>query len=293
MPGLETATTLRRVSVVLIPLLTAILAAGPPATVVTTGDSLTLGYSLWLQDSFYEVVTSVQVGQAACGGTNSLKYTGQSPDACSGDYRDFAADVLQQDPDVIVFMLGTNDAIQSVPDPNMITRYRQNIAAVFEVFGTAVNSAGRRPIVVVAAPIPIPGHPAADVLLRDTFNPWLARQAGDRGFAHLDLHAGIQQLPHWQIYYNDGVHLWALGGTGYQWMAETVRDRVLAALAGDPCRCRGDLTGDEEVTTEDLQVLLGALGVNDAGDLNYDGRSDLHDLLELQAAFGGVCPSCP
>ena len=51
-----------------------------------------------------------------------------------------------------------------------------------------------------------------------------------------------------KIYYNDGIHLWGLGGVGYQWMADEVRDNVLAVS--------GLLTDKlADVSTEDLKRL--------------------------------------
>ena len=49
--------------------------------------------------------------------------------------------------------------------------------------------------------------------------------------------------------------------------------------------CEGDLTGDGQVSIEDMLVVLGTWGTP-AGDVNADGTTDILDLLTLFAAWG-------
>ncbi len=53
--------------------------------------------------------------------------------------------------------------------------------------------------------------------------------------------------------------------------------------------CPGDLTGDNEVNSQDLNVLLAAFGSTPDGDLDSDGDTDSTDLNLLLAAFGDSC----
>ena len=129
--------------VVVLTLLGICIAQGSSAFVVgATGDSLTNGYFGRVNpgiDTWYEV---------ASGGTRARRYVGLAPDPYQNDeYHDFRDDVLSLSPDVIVFMLGTNDAVQ--PDPWFDDEYVLHITGVLEDFA---NSGAR---VILATPIPI------------------------------------------------------------------------------------------------------------------------------------------
>lgn len=56
-----------------------------------------------------------------------------------------------------------------------------------------------------------------------------------------------------------------------------------------PLPCPGDLDGNGQVDADDLGLLLGAFGNNDAGDLNDDGITNADDLGLLLSAFGIPC----
>ena len=74
-------------------------------------------------------------------------------------------------------------------------------------------------------------------------------------------------------------------------------DRMWATLTNlrpellEYASCPGDVTGDEWVDLDDLQLLLFNFGVADApaGDANGDGEVDLDDLQLLLFNFGTVC----
>lgn len=53
--------------------------------------------------------------------------------------------------------------------------------------------------------------------------------------------------------------------------------------------CEGDLTGDGQVDSADLNVVLVAFGQTDGGDVDGDGDTDSTDLNLLLAAFGDPC----
>ena len=57
----------------------------------------------------------------------------------------------------------------------------------------------------------------------------------------------------------------------------------------------GDLNGDNQVTLEDLTILLSNFGLQQGaeyidGDLDVDGEIDLSDLSLMLAHFGEICP---
>ena len=55
---------------------------------------------------------------------------------------------------------------------------------------------------------------------------------------------------------------------------------------GEPCL--GDLDGTGVVDIEDLLIIMGAWGTDDA-DVNGDGTPDINDLLMLMGSWG-ACP---
>lgn len=54
--------------------------------------------------------------------------------------------------------------------------------------------------------------------------------------------------------------------------------------------CPGDLNGDNEVNSSDLNILLAAFATTSAGDIDGDGDTDSGDLNLLLAAFANDCP---
>ncbi len=290
--------------------------AQTPLVVVSTGDSITNGYGTWRlglalgdEDLIYTRQT------AATHGLLSSQYVGLEAHPANGGLRDYAADVLASEPDVIVFMLGTNDAAAGVDTAT----YQANITTVFDAFSTSVYPDGRAPIVVVNTLVPIikNGYEAANAKIAEQINPWLIAQAGQYGFTLVDVGAEIQSLPNWQNLYNDGIHLWANNAQGYYWMAERVAAQV-ATLTTDPSH-NGDLNGNGRIDPGDVDLMTGQLGVPLAlshprfnlvpdgvvdeadkaalihdfmhtkfGDVNLDGSVSLLDLDTLALNLGGV-----
>lgn len=217
--------------------------------VAATGDSQTNGYAPRLSAALDQIGTGNSVTKIASGGATAAVYTGQTVDlnASPPQAHNFAQEALASDPDVIVFMLGTNDALRDGVDA-----YKTSIAQVFDEFSAARNSRGRRPAVVIATEVPILDKPddaryaAAEALMVNDLNPWLRSEALKHGFTFLNLHRLIQREPDWQSWYSDDavnpgyVHLWAtVDGQrpGYTWMANTIAlgiNRALAEAAAVP-----------------------------------------------------------
>ena len=201
--------------------------------VVTTGDSHTNAYSNRLQAVFNSLGDNAVVSKVASGGCHAERYAGHEIDPTTGTIRDYAAEVLALDPDVIVFMLGTNDAFKHVADPAWFGVYVSDVEDVFFTFKHARNRSGNRPIVLVLTPTPVLDNVPVDTAISDLFAPWLVFAAAENGFILLDTNALIQTQPDWQAFYAaDGIHLWGLdlGADGYWWLAGVVRDTVMANL---------------------------------------------------------------
>lgn len=216
-----------------------------PLRVVATGDSQTKNYSPRLAAALAARGITADVSAVASGGATSATYTGQiaDPHASPPVAHDFVADALASDPDIVLFMLGVNDAFQ-----NRFDQFTADISSVFDRLATATNSRGRRPKVIVATNIPVLDNPtdakyaAADALLDSQFNPWLKSQALEHGFALLDLNRRIQNQTGYQNWYSDDgatpghVHLWGTdrAGAGYNWMADQFARAIRADMATVP-----------------------------------------------------------
>ncbi len=205
--------------------------------VVAIGDSITTGYSpTRLQNKFNGSGFDANVFTVASGGCDSNRYTGKMLDPSTNTLRNYADEVLALDPDVIIFLLGTNDAIDYKDDPNAFFGYSQNMSSVFDKFGTAKNSHGESPLIIISSLLPVLSDDTesaahiANKQINDSFNPWLIQQTQNRGFLLKDMNTLIQQQGNWQDYYNDGIHLWANDAAGYEWMAEEFRDTVISAV---------------------------------------------------------------
>ena len=262
--------------------------------VVATGDSNTNGYApSRLQAAFNAEGPAAAVFCVASGGCASDRYVGEALDPDTGTFRDFAAEVVALDPDVIIFMLGTNDAHRS--EPGWFLDYMRRISDVFDTFGAAVNSRGRSPLVIVSAVLPVLyGQDDATARIANTlidycYNPWLARQARDRGFIFVDVNTAIRRLDNWQDLYSDNVHLSGVDGwgTGYTWLARHYRE-VIAKVLEIP----GDLDGDGDVDLDDFVRLKQSFGTTGlTGDADGDGDVDLDEFVILKQDFGKVAPA--
>ena len=219
-------------------ILSCVTALGNTTRVVATGDSITGGYSpVFLQQSLDESGFDAEVFNVASGGCNADRYVGNTIDPRTLTFVDYGQEVISLDPDVIIFMLGTNDASQCINNPQSVDPYKALLGGaggVFDQFQTAVNSRGIRSKVILSTLIPViedSDHTIAmNDIIENTFNPWLIEQGIKYGFELVDSHALIQEQANWQDFYSDSVHLWANGAEGYQWMAENFGSTVISAV---------------------------------------------------------------
>ena len=210
-----------------------IFATGDTLRVVTTGDSLTNGYDDLLQRVFNREADDATVINVARGGITSGMYTGR--DKYGDDYLDFHNDVTAADPDAIVFMLGANDVAKAVSKSTSFQEYTENVPIAFDAFASYINGRGQSPVVIVMNLIPMITDRESEYepWITDHFNPWIAQQAADRGFVHIDMWDLIASQPDWRDLYSDGIHLWGKFEEGEylrtgQWlMAEAIRDELV------------------------------------------------------------------
>ena len=262
-----------------------------PLRVVTTGDSLTVGYGGGrMQTTVDEAPFVADVVRVAQGGCTTDRYLALEPEPVTQAPVDFVELVQDEDPDVILLMLGTNDAIQSVGQPERLTRFDANLRTIVERFANWQNSRGETPSILLATVIPIlaENRTEAAALVEDEINPTIRQVAAEYGLRCIDLNEQIQQQPAWTTWYNDGIHLWSQGALGYWWLAERFASAVpqLGRLEG--CPCLGDLDCSGRVDLADLGQLLANFGQLD-GDLNFDDNTDLIDLQLLLSRFGSRC----
>ncbi len=271
--------------------------ASAQITVVATGDSLTNGYSSYLGDALAEAGLTNEVVTLASGGCDSARYVGRTLDYYTGTYRDFATETITHDPDVIIFMLGTNDAYRMasyLASDNLAAcigafdTYCNDISNVFDIFDATINSNGRRPTVIISTLLPAVPHESNTLVTEfnwviDTLlNPWLEYQAGEHRFLLKDMNVLIQQQENWQGFYSDSFHLRANNGAGYQWMVGEFADTIAAAVSMPVLA--GDLNTDGFVDIIDLNILLiewsksGAAITDPRADTNNDGIVGIIDL---------------
>ena len=214
--------------------LTMVMAAGQllgaSTVLVATGDSITNGYSPGrLAESCGRECLDVDIVQIATGGLTAQQYVGEAINPYDGVLRDYAAEVIAELPDVICFMLGTNDAYKDDGADARFAAYKTQLTSVFDRFAMSVNANGDASRVIVSTLIPIlvSGKEEANARIDDWYNPWLRSAALDHGFQLLDLNTEIQEIEDWQSLYSDGIHLWANSGEGYVWMGDEVATAVV------------------------------------------------------------------
>ena len=169
---------------------------------------------------------------------NSLFYTGQLA-FTDEEAVNYSANVLAADPDVVLYMLGTNDvwwgtlaenAVGSSWPSTAFDTYKNSIGPVFNQFAGFTNSRGRHPTVFVASVLPFDleknqarwnttSNSGALDRIENWYNPWLRDRAALHGFTYVDAWTAIQQDADWKAKYmaaDDGLHL---SSQGSLWVA--------------------------------------------------------------------------
>lgn len=146
--------------------------------------------------------------------------------------------LLAKKPDLVVLMLGTNDALhigqtgRAESERDHLKRaYRNGMTRLIE----AVSS-DTRVLLLTLPPVirPREGEVSFDVNKVEAtlveFNGWLAALAAHRVEVDLyDYRDGVMSLPGWERYYNDdGVHFW--GNVDNRWGNVLAGDQVIRAV---------------------------------------------------------------
>lgn len=192
-----------------------------PLRVVATGDSHTVQYTTALADALETIGPGRYAPKSvAIGGTDAPEYAGWLENPQCACTTDMMADVLALDADVVVFMLGTNDA--SHPSTGFDS-FRALVPGFLETF----RSSGATVIVGNPPPVlPLTPYLAGieERLTRD-YEPYLFEMAASMDLPLVDTRSRLTSLPDWQSLYRpgDGVHL---STDGYAlmagWFAEAV-----------------------------------------------------------------------
>ena len=263
----------------------------PPTRIVPSGDSITLGYG----ESRLATVLAAQdpntvVIPVAQSGATTGRYLGLEPNPVTGVFLDLVEIVKIRDPDIILMMFGTNDAMQSVADPNGVQRFDQNLRTMIDRYQAWQNRRGNTPVILLSTVIPItdPNLPFAAGLVDAEINPRIRQIATAYELPLIDLNAQMQQQPDWEDWYGDGIHLWADNAAGYWWMAERFASTIPALSSFDGCPCPGDLDCSGEIDLPDLAILLSGFG-GTTGDVTFDDQTNLSDLALMLSRFGKLC----
>jgi lysophospholipase L1-like esterase len=218
------------------------LASGQQVT--TTGDSITVDYgqSLLQQAFNSKDPGGFGVSSVSSGGCYWERYVGVDADWTAGNmYRDYAQEVMDKNPDFIIFMLGINDIsyidILSKPVAEAKACFKTAIGGVFDRYETYVGRKGGNAQVLVLSILPVVPEMSMDVShltwikdsgLIEDFNTWFEQEVQSRNrFDYLDVNRLIQTQHGWENLYSDGVHLRANSNQGNKWLADQVSSKII------------------------------------------------------------------
>ena len=291
-------------SIVFFVVISAALPAECGLTIVTTGDSNTVGFSPNLLDTLrVQQGLNIRPLSIASNGADAASYTGltvdrnyqpapakhhQAVDAINGPVYAVAGSYGSKiepnpEPDVIVVMLGTNDAVGTFRFglQNWQT-YKTQMSGVYDYLTTATTPGGKRPEIFVATPLPILADPSSAIsvlaaqFVDTVMAPWIREQvaalaAAGRGIHLIDINQTIKQQPNWQsLYSDDGVtqgHYHLFGTGGYTWLATEVLHAILDQHGGD-ANLDGVTNGLDWTVLADRFMRPGNWS---QGDFNHDG----------------------
>lgn len=199
--------------------------AGP---VVLTGDSITVGYAPYVTGAMTVAASSL----------DASSYVG----ATAGQ-ENRAQMVKDLNPETIVFMLGSNDALRNTTNKDVwLNQYKYNLSTAFDLFemstATRVIVLSILPVVEESinstySPTDSNGNPDGTMgigmndRIETEYNPWLQSQVASRDkFEYLDVRTAMLSNPNWasELLHPDGLH--PSSPTGQQWLASQVSSAV-------------------------------------------------------------------
>lgn len=215
------------------------LAAATPLTVVAAGDSQTVRYYPYLSAALANCERLANTVRVAAGGMRSTHFDGSAVLTTSAD--DYVAVVEAADPDVILFMLGVNEAYADGPAVSQFSGFKLHMSGILDRFDAMTNSRGQNPYVLLGTIPPMDpvrnlaytGYASAtgcNDRIEDWYNPWIREAAAARGYALIDLWALINADPA-NLLGPDGLHFNSAGSLAVAgaFAAAVPEPRLLAA----------------------------------------------------------------
>ncbi|MCC6124612.1 MAG: SGNH/GDSL hydrolase family protein [Pirellulales bacterium] len=197
-------------------------------TVVSTGDSITGQYSEFMPSSlasfgnnyvYPNPIYGTGGSDTARGGMASWNYTGLLPFP-NDIARDYSQNVVNANPDVILFMLGTNDSSVDTGTDYRFMRFKEIISPCFDKFDTTGSQ------LIISSILPTVSLTGMNERIMNWYNPWLKSQAALYNAVYLDTWSSIQKVPNWSttLMGPDGLHL--IWPTGSRWFAQQMAQAV-------------------------------------------------------------------
>ena len=236
--------------------LLASIANAEPVRVITTGDSFTTQFYKNLSPVFQQMNFSAEVvnpefgrlgsSDTARGGITASIYSGHAKFENEA-HVNYASNVMEANPDVIIYMLGFNDLFWGTSEDNANSNsnaavryqsYTTEIETIFNQFANYKNLNDKHPVVYIGSILPFDLARSSSNLhtnlnsgalerIQHWYNPWLRDQARRNGFNYVDLWSDIQQVDGWQEKYltpTDGIHLSA---DGVNWTANQFAQAIV------------------------------------------------------------------
>jgi lysophospholipase L1-like esterase len=201
-------------------------------TDVCSGDSLCV-WGPVLQSNLTDLGMDVQVQTIARGGATTWLFNGEvgqyagwnGQETWPEGVHDYAQDAADAQPDLITFMIGTNDAVreQSYAWPC----FQHCLQEIYDKWANIPH------VIVATIPPQLYYYSGNNQWIDADYNPFIKAQAAARGFRVLDINDLIQQEPNWQAFYTlDGIHLGGNnnGVTGNEWLAAQWSNAVLQEI---------------------------------------------------------------
>jgi lysophospholipase L1-like esterase len=212
-------------------------------SIVATGDSQTIEYYPYLEQALADRGIVARTARVAASGLTAMRYAGAV--ALEGEPTvDYPAQVLDADPDLVLFLLGTNDAWSDTSAESWFVDYTSTVNVVMDRLLTGTNSKGRSPVVLVSTVLPLDleknqafwdttSNSGALQRIEGWYNPFIKTLADKPNVTVIDNWTAIQQVPDWrsELLSVDGLHLSAAGD---QWLAEQFADGLTAVVVPEP-----------------------------------------------------------
>jgi lysophospholipase L1-like esterase len=266
------------------------LCASPSSaiTIVSTGDSMTVQYSEFAPSAlasfgnnfvYPNPVYGAGGSDTARGGMASWNYTGLNPFP-NDVARDYSQNVVNAQPDVILFLLSINDA---GPSANAEYHFNSEYKPVIEASFARFKNTGAR--LVISSIFPTKYYEGVNDRIENMYNAWLKSEAVLYGAVYLDTYSSMRQFPNWGdvLLGSDGIHLSYPNGS--QWFARQMAQAAAMCVQNDMTLAQ-DTISTHEIAVGGTVNVLGAVTVRSiaANALNI-GSTGTQSVPEPSAAW--------